>query len=297
MHCPCAVSKASFKKTNKEILHVVHGRQLFMTASISAVTNQSGKNRLAAVCSFLTGWADVALFLRHKTFATMMTGNTLWLAQALVEQRYRLVGYYSSVIASYLMGLVVFRKTDLSLKQRTMPVSAALVASLFVASEVLHFAGVPSIPVCLLALGFGIVNSVGAEVTGSLTFVVTGHMTKLTHQLVDRLLSRKQKAMDPKAVIQSLTVILGFLGGALWAFLIHKVLLRQFHMEFSVLGISYGLLFLWQDMESLGGAWWLRKDKRMCELDDDGVMCQTAEELEEVDASEANTSTIEATVV
>lgn len=274
----------SNKKRNKQLTqYYTCGRRLGMTGASVAATNQLGKKRITVICSFLTGWADVALFLRYKTFATMMTGNVLWLAQALVEQQYRLVGYYSSVIFSYLMGLVVFRKTDLSLKQRTMPVSAALVASLFVASDVLHFSGVSTIPVCLLALGFGIVNSVSTEVAGCLTFVITGHMTKLTHQLVDRVLSRKQKPMDRKALVQNVNVLLGFFGGGLWACLIRKVLPPQFRMECSVLGICFGLLFLWNDMESLGGAWWLRKEQQLCELDDDGVLCEIPEEPEKVD--------------
>lgn len=242
--------------------------------------DESGKLRLTAVCSFLTGWADVALFLRYKTFASMMTGNTMWFAQALVEQRYRFVAYYASIVVSYLVGIVVFRKTDLSLKQRTMPVCAAMVASLFVASEVLYkiSGGVMLwIPVLLLALGFGIVNSVGTEVAGTLTFVVTGHMTKLTHQIVDRRLSRKQKAMDSKAVAQNTAVLLGFLGGALFPW-VAKQLSLVVPMEFAVLGLLYGGLFLWQDMEALGGAWWLRKNKRLCELDDDGVTCINEEE-------------------
>ena len=42
---------------------------------------------------------------------------------------------------------------------------------------------------------------------------------------------------------------------------------------FSGIGLSYAALFLWKDIESLGGAWWLRKDGTMCDVDDDGEAC------------------------
>jgi uncharacterized membrane protein YoaK (UPF0700 family) len=227
--------------------------------------------------AILTGYADVALFLRFQSFATMMTGNGLWLCKAMVEQRHRDALYYTSVIFSYVVGLTIFRKTDLTLKQRTMPVCAGLVAALFVLSDValIRSGGNKWIPMMLLAAGFGIINSVGTEVAGTLTNVVTGHLTKLTHQVVDRLFSRQRKPINQPVLMQNLTVTFGFLAGAFLACLVRRnsFLPRTFPYEWSVLGILYGLLFVWQDMASLGGAWWLRKHKRFCDLDDDGEIC------------------------
>ena len=37
------------------------------------------KNKFATMMAFLTGIADVTLNLKYKTFATMMTGNTMWM--------------------------------------------------------------------------------------------------------------------------------------------------------------------------------------------------------------------------
>lgn len=227
--------------------------------------------------AFLTGWADVALVVRYNTFATMMTGNTIRMAQAFGEQRFRDVGYYISVIASYLLGLVVFRKTNLSLKERSMSACALVVTTLFVASDCIHcsYGGARWIPVMLLASAFGIVNSVGSEVAGTITFTTTGHLTKLTNQIVDRLSRtagrKKLTPTDRVAAIQNAIVILGFFGGALWACLLRSFKVLKF--EFAVMGCLYGILFLWQDMESLGGAWWLRTDGEMCDLDDDGSLC------------------------
>jgi len=224
------------------------------------------------MCSFLTGWGDVALFVRYKTFATMMTGNVIWLAQALVQNNWNRVGYYTSVIVSYLAGITAFRKADLSLKQRTMPLCSILVAALFVLSEAIYLNGIlPWLPICLLSFGWAIVNSVGTEVAGTLTFVLTGHMTKITHQFVDRL-SADRKDLCATSLLQNATVLFGFSAGALWACALRR-LFGTVPLEFPALGILYGLLFLWQDMESLGGAWWLRKDHYLCELDDDGGIC------------------------
>lgn len=84
------------------------------TATFSdAIKADDGKKRLAAGMAFLTGWANVTLFLKYKGFATMMTGNTMWMARAAVEMRYVDVLYYMSMIFSYTMGLATFRKADL----------------------------------------------------------------------------------------------------------------------------------------------------------------------------------------
>jgi uncharacterized membrane protein YoaK (UPF0700 family) len=246
---------------------------------VQQVKNKSDrKRRLATGMAFLTSWADVALFFKFQTFATMMTGNTMCTALAVAEQRFVDALYYVCVISSYLVGSSIFRRTDLSLnKKSTLPVCSALVVGLFVGSDVLYHFVLPSrwIPVMMLATAFGIVNLVGQEVAGSLTFVVTGHMTRLANQAVDRI-SRTagRKKLERYGLVQNAAIIGGFFGGALFAsFLQARQILLQFGI-FSCMGILYGALFLWKDVESLGGAWWLRKDGQMCDLDDDGEMRQ-----------------------
>lgn len=130
------------------------------------------KRRLGTAMAFLTGWADLTLFKKYQTFATMMTGNTMWMAVAAVERRFVDVAYYASVIVSYLTGLSIFRRTDLSLTKKTLPVCAFLVPALFVGSDVLFSIYQHRwIPMMMLAMGFGIINALGTEVTGTLTFV------------------------------------------------------------------------------------------------------------------------------
>lgn len=250
-----------------------------LQSTVSSVQANNRKNRVATCTAFLTGWADVALVTKYKTFATMMTGNTLWLAQAVVDLKWAQACFYFSVIAAYVAGLATFRKMDYTLRKQTLRVSAVLVTALFVASDVI-FAVTKSkfLPVALLSVGFGIINSIGTEETGSLTFVVTGHMTKLTNMLVDRTKEvpkpskrRSLTANEIAAALENMSVTFGFLGGAIFGFLLQaqKQLFLRSGM-FSVLGALFGMLFYFLDMEKIGGAWWKRKNKKMLELDNDG---------------------------
>eukprot|EP00521_Asterionellopsis_glacialis_P011165 CAMPEP_0195292116 /NCGR_PEP_ID=MMETSP0707-20130614/8622_1 /TAXON_ID=33640 /ORGANISM="Asterionellopsis glacialis, Strain CCMP134" /LENGTH=340 /DNA_ID=CAMNT_0040352511 /DNA_START=148 /DNA_END=1170 /DNA_ORIENTATION=- len=256
------------------------------TQQVPSAAKSDRKKRLAAGMAFLTGWADVFLFNKYRTFCTMMTGNTMWMANAVIEQNLTNVGYYMSVICSYLCGLAIFRHADMRFKENTMKVCAILVSFLFVGSDVwYHYLtnGSRWVAAMMLACGYGIINSAGMEETGTLTFVITGHMTKLVNQLIDRVsrTAGRLKMNDGQkfAFKQNTAVVSSFFGGAMWAcYLINRRQLLNSFGVFSTIGILYSLLFFWQDMASLGGAWWLRKDNAMCELDDDGKVCLLPEE-------------------
>jgi uncharacterized membrane protein YoaK (UPF0700 family) len=253
--------------------------------SVGPFTRLERKRRLATMMAFCTGWADLTLFLKYKTFATMMTGNTMWMAVAMVEQRFMDAAYYLSVILSYITGLSVFRRTDLTQKEKTLPICAFLVAGLFVGSDLLFKLYQRRwIPMMMLAMGFGIANSVGQELTGTLTFVITGHMTRLTNQVIDRVsrtAGRKKLTLaDKQSFVQNFSIILGFFGGAAFAALLRtKRFLETQNWVFSAIGLSYAALFLWKDfsMESLNAAWWRKKDGEMCDVDDDGEVCEDIE--------------------
>lgn len=207
----------------------------------------------------------------------------MWMANAVIDKRYRDMAYYATVIFSYLCGLAAFRKADLSLKKKSLPICALAVAALFCGSDCVHCLltdGARWVPMSMLALGFGIINSVGAEVAGTLTFVITGSMTRLVNQFVDRVSRtagrKKLTEADKLAAIQQSSVVMGFFGGALLGCFLNSLNLLHKFGNFSMLGFLYAALFLWQDMEFLGGAWWLREDGKMCDLDDDGRLCEEA---------------------
>jgi uncharacterized membrane protein YoaK (UPF0700 family) len=229
-----------------------------------------GKKRLAMGMAFVTGWADVALFLKYKSFATMMTGNTIWMAHATIESRYKDAFYYASLMVSYIFGVAAFRKVDL--EDRSIRFCGLAVMVLFVLSDIIqHVTSTRWIPMILLATAFGLTNSVGQQESGTLTFVVTGSMMKLANQFVDRVSRKagrkKLTSADKQAVVLNTAVIGSFFTGSLWAFFLQSQQLLNRFGVFSLMGGIYGALFLWRDTRYLGGAWWVQNDANMHAVD------------------------------
>jgi hypothetical protein len=120
------------------------------------------KKRCATLFAFLTGWADYLLFLKYRFFSTMMTGNSMWMAAALVESRYRDVAFYITVIFSYIFGVATFRRVELEWKEDALnTVLAPIVMGFLVGSDLLTKmdAGCRWVPAVMLAYAWGIINS------------------------------------------------------------------------------------------------------------------------------------------
>lgn len=118
-------------------------------------------------------------------------------------------------------------------------------------------------------------NAVGSEVSGTMTFVVTGHLTKLTNQFVDWVGGSSKQLSKPEktAVVLNASAFFGFFAGAAFACVLRsRQWLNNFGI-FSAIGVSYAALWLAHDMEDIGGAFWLRKDDELCDLSDDGGIC------------------------
>lgn len=251
------------------------------TSALSAAATSPGrfnaKKRVATFMAFMTGWADFLLFTKYKFFATMMTGNSMWMMSALVDARFRDVGFYASVIASYIFGVGLFRRAELSYKEKALSgLFAPVVTACFLLSDYMTMINPACrwIPALMLAFSWGIINSVGSEVTGTLIFVVTGAMTRFSNMIVDRI-SRTagRKKISKEALMMSLSVIGGFWLGAGWSVWLNKNApqLTKYGV-FSIIGGIYGSLFLYLDREQLG-AWWSRKNGKLCEIDRDEVNC------------------------
>lgn len=277
-----------------------------VTTALMAQSQQSAgqsktmsKKILGSSMAFLTGWSDIALFTKYKGFATMMSGNTIWMALAVIESRYKDVAYYASLIACYCAGVGSFRRSDLTLKSKSLTLVCAPIAmAFFIGSDILSSCvGGRWLPMMLLATGFGVINSVGAEVAGSLTFVITGHLTRLTNMFVDRV-SRTagRKKLDKEARDMNLSIFGSFFMGAFTACAIAASAKRGERLgswlwkyTFSIVGVLYGLLFLRQDRETIGG-WWCRINGAMCDLDDDGQNCELPNIQEEQGSAAATSS-------
>jgi len=244
------------------------------TATFSdAIKADDGKKRLAAGMAFLTGWANVTLFLKYKGFATMMTGNSFKLANALVDRRVRDVCLFVGLICSYMFGVGAFRRAELSFKNKSLHgLMAPLVAGAFIGSDYVGLIK-PScqfLPATMLAFAFGIINSIGTEVTGTLIFVVTGAMTRLSNMIVDRISRTAGRKKIPKeGALMSLSVIGGFILGAAWHTLLNKKAPELVsHGAASIIGGIYGLFFLWLDRVQIG-CWWSGKDAELCLIDEE----------------------------
>jgi uncharacterized membrane protein YoaK (UPF0700 family) len=203
----------------------------------------------------------------------MHTGNTMKMAVAIINGQYHDTVFYLSIILSYMMGVGFFHRVQLSSTKDKGSgimhglVFAPIVATCFIVSDHLLLL-LPSaattatatkflkfIPAILLSFAWGIINQIGNVVTGTLIFVVTGAMTRISTMIVDRL-SRTagHKAISTDNLLLALCVILGFIFGAAWSVFV-SVHMSQQHIlnqrAFSIIGVIYGLLFLWLDRREI----------------------------------------------
>lgn len=275
-------SSPVFKNNVNLISKAPSTTSLNAAAAATPARQFNAKKRVATFMAFMTGWADFLLFTKFKFFATMMTGNSMWMMCALVDSRFRDVAFYASVIASYIFGVGLFRRAELSYKEKALNgLFAPVVTACFLLSDYLTKINPACrwIPAVMLAFSWGIVNSVGSEVTGTLIFVVTGAMTRFSNMVVDRI-SRTagRKKISKEALMMPLSVIGGFWLGAGWSFWLNKNAPQLTkYGAFSIIGAVYGSLFLWLDREQLG-AWWSRKNGKLCEIEGDEVDCTEPEQ-------------------
>jgi len=266
------------KRSNNNFNSISKASSTTTTALSATSTRQfNAKKRVATFMAFMTGWADFLLFTKYKFFATMMTGNSMWMMNALVDARFRDVAFYASVIAMYIFGVGLFRRAELSYKEQALSgLFAPVVTGCFLLSDYLTMLNPACrwIPALMLSFSWGIINSVGSEATGTLIFVVTGAMTRFSNMLVDRI-SRTagRKKISKEALMMTLSVIGGFWLGAGWSVWLNKNApqLTKYGV-FSIIGGIYGSLFLWIDREQLV-AWWTRKNGKLCEMDEGEVIC------------------------
>ena len=97
--------------------------------------------------------------------------------------------------------------------------------------------------------------------------------TRISNMLVDRISSKAGNKPIPKeGLVLSLSVILGFILGAGWSVLLNNFApqLKCFG-SFSIMGLIYGVMFVWLDRKELG-AWW--KSTKPCDIDGDEITCQ-----------------------
>lgn len=308
LFCTCAVTNAFSVKSTTRVIQPdrVFSRNVFVGRLPLAVTSidtnaNVGKKRLAAGMGFLTGWADMVLSAKLATFCSMMTGNLLWLIKALADWRWRDGMYYASVIAAYGVGLAVYRKAQIK-NQNFLPTMAATVGILFVLADLLlirssNFVYVKLLPACCLSFAFALVNGVGNDTAGTMTFVVTGHMTKMITSIVDdraadRTSSWKATAdrlLQQNAFRTQLVVFWGFAGGAMFANALR--LNGIVDGQFASIGLMFSGLFLWKDSITNKILWFSRRTKHIPAVTESRVSPVDVLDVPNEENSEATTTT------
>ena len=250
---------------------------LSMSTAAAEARQFNYKKRTAILMAFMTGWADWLFIKKYNFFATMMTGNSMKMANAFVQGQMTDALFFLSVIVSYILGVGAFRRAEYVYKDKALNgLFAPIVAGCFLWSDYLGWTNPAAkfLPAMLLSFSWGIINSVGSEVTGTLMFVLTGAMTRISNMIVDRI-SRTagRKSIPKEGLLMSLSVIGGFILGAAWSsFMVSNLPQLVTRGAFSIMGGIYGLLFLWLDRHEFG-AWWEKRDGKLCDIDADEVDC------------------------
>lgn len=209
-----------------------------------------GKNRLIFTLAFMTGVADVAMVLKYSNFATMMTGNTMHAARHVSQGNYGLFVYLLGVISSYFIGLAGFRTIFLQQKEKSLKYLAPIITLSFLAADQLSFMNpLKKWPAMfLLSSSFAILNAIGTDMTGTMCFVVTGHMTKIANALHDRFSKLTSfKKIDLPSFNRSIFVTFAFFLGAFagWASNAAFPTLKERGL-LSIMGLVYGTVLTWQ---------------------------------------------------
>merc|ERR1712096_330414 len=132
---------------------------------------RGSKFLLSCGASFASGWVNVLCLVRFKTFATMMTGNLIYLTEAIVDRSQSELLFYAATLLSYYAGSWLYHGLDLALHHRSSASAVAPVVLLLVvgpdASTMLMAPAQWHVwPVCA---GMGVVTSITAEVDGMIT--------------------------------------------------------------------------------------------------------------------------------
>jgi uncharacterized membrane protein YoaK (UPF0700 family) len=224
-----------------------------------------------AVCH---GWASFVSFSRFGGFASMMTGNLLFGAGAVVNTIGNMASssssnvssagassggiddvlFFSTLLASYSCGLVLYRVTlVLTRFHDSATVSAILIMCLLVATDaLLYLASQHRLLMCIVAAAMGCVNAVVMVVNGHTTHVLTLQLQRAVMLAVDLLLGvggteAKTKQKKLLALLEAVSLITSFLAGAVVA--ASLVSWGAEHFQFSPIGVVFGVILSLHDCE------------------------------------------------
>ena len=187
--------------------------------------------------AFLAGVCDVICYRRHGCYANMLTGNTIQAANALSTLRLADMGFFLSILGSYMIGFGAYRAVDRSVQEHnsntpegsggsmrrkrlvTPAVLAPVIITLFALYDMLavkSIAGRWAMPI--LVFGSAMINSAGLESTGAVCNMMTGNFGKTANYITDLTLHKFLGGPEPspdlrKGALRSGKIIFSFFSG------------------------------------------------------------------------------------
>jgi len=185
---------------------------------------------IATLFAVVTGYADVVSLVRYQAFASILTGNAIWLGRVAVDPKsndQHTGWYYVAICASFSLGSVLHRICELRWPNRGGSIAAIPLALLMSLTEIVYMATECSFhesylrwTVVLVAPLFGIVAAACSNGRmGTHTTMVTGHILTLT-QIVGNLVMARlgydpmKLNVDKRKSMMSIMVIAGTIAGA-----------------------------------------------------------------------------------
>ena len=214
--------------------------------------NKHDRVLLACGFAFATGWVDVLCTVRFGAFGTMMTGNSINLGKAMVNESISDVLFYSTALVAYCIGVLIHRTIDFKLAEKTSAVAAAapIVTTSLLAVDVMSFFLGPSrYYVAFACMACGCLNVVSQKVAGVATNAVTGNLQRLTMALWEYLYWAEHEPLTPEAkrfaIVTAYVVVSLLAGVSLSALSINFAIVQ--HLNFVPVAIAFTLLLYAHD--------------------------------------------------
>ena len=195
--------------------------------------------------AFLSGWADVLSIRRYGCYASMMTGPVINTALAASSQRYGDALFFTSMLMSYISGSCAYRFLEVRRGGKDMPQAISpLILLLFLGNEALTWRHPLSrLPGLLIAVGFGLLNTLSLGVMATITCMLTGHFQRLGKLAVDRAMLCGDSTVDQlEGASRSAKVVCVFSAGIFFSALalsLPAVSTRQLLRGYAPLGAAY----------------------------------------------------------
>ena len=181
--------------------------------------------------AYVNGWADVLTMLRYFAFATVMTGNSIYLVEAVARRCWHDVTVYVLLIICFALGVVTYRAITRAMNKtrwfrrriknwRVGPATiiAPLVLLMYLSADLAYYGGdnrgdkhfhcgkTPRAGVwgiLPVTYAMGAVNSVSVTVDKTTTNSITGHILKVASITYDAVLNRFCRGAEvPAAAVQ-----------------------------------------------------------------------------------------------